>query len=160
MFVVMKSSNSMEKKINNDYWQTKEICTFDVGEFIDKVFSKYQQMAEAGEISASWVKTSEELRELWDKVMRMPIQGDASLYPNNEGTQPALMEVWHKAGDFWRAGFRADDELICDQHGLPLRKWMIKAIKEAKGEAQDQQPVENDCPRCNKPIQAEIDFKE
>lgn len=156
----MKTSIFMETNINYDYWQTKEICTFDVREFIDKVSSKYQQMAEAGEISASWVKTSEELRELWDKVMRMPIQGDASLYPNNEGTQPALMEVWHKAGDFWRAGFRADDELICDQHGLPLRKWMIKAIKEAKGEAHDQQPVENDCPRCDKPIQAEIDFKE
>ena len=42
MFVVMKSSNSMEKNINNDYWQTKEICTFDVGEFIDKVFSKFR----------------------------------------------------------------------------------------------------------------------
>ena len=114
MFVVMKSSNSMKKNINIDYWQTKEICTFDVGEFIDKVFSKYQQMAEAGEISASWVKTREELRKLWDKVLRMPIQGDASLYPNKEDTQPALMEVWHKAGDFW----------------------------------------------CDKPIQAEIDFKE
>lgn len=156
----MKTSNFMETNINYDYWRTKEICTFDVEEFIDKVSSKYQQMAEAGEISASWVKTREELRKLWDKVMRMPIQGDASLYPNNEGTQPALMEVWHKAGDFWRAGFRADDELICDQHGLPLRKWMIKAIKEAKGETLDQQYVENDCPQCEKPIQTEIDFKE
>ncbi len=156
----MKTSNFMKTNINYDYWRTKEICTFDVEEFIDKVSSKYQQMAEAGEISASWVKTREELRKLWDKVMRMPIQGDASLYPNNEGTQPALMEVWHKAGDFWRAGFRADDELICDQHGLPLRKWMIKAIKEAKGETLDQQYVENDCPRCEKPIQTEIDFKE
>lgn len=156
----MKTSNFMETNINYDYWRTKEICTFYVDEFIDKVSSKYQQMAEAGEISASWVKTREELRKLWDKVMRMPIQGDASLYPNNEDTQPALMEVWHKAGDFWRAGFRADDELICDQHGLPLRKWMIKAIKEAKGETLDQQYVENDCPRCDKPIQAVFDFKE
>ena len=117
-------------------------------------------MAEADKMAVNWVKTREELRELWDKVMRMPKQGDASLYPNNEDSQPALMEVWHKAGDFWRAGFRAGDKLICDQHGLPLHKWMIKAIKEAKGETMDQQSEESDCPQCDKPIQTVIDFKE
>ncbi|MBQ8064028.1 MAG: 3'-5' exoribonuclease [Prevotella sp.] len=75
------------------------------------------------------------MRSLWDSVINMPVQGDGTLYPNNQEPQPALMEVWTKAGDFWRAGFRQGDELACDQNGLPLRQWMIRAIHTAKGEA-------------------------
>ena len=121
-------------KINYAYWKDKKICTFDVDGFIDKVFQKYQQMAQKDIIAPNLAKKREELRNLWDKVMGMSIKGDSSLYPNKEGSQPELMEVWGKAGDFWCAGYRSGDLLLCDQYDFPLRKWMIRAIKAAKGE--------------------------
>lgn len=125
------------ENINYDYWRKKEIHLFDVDKFIENIYEKYRQMAKEDEIATKWVKSIEDLRTLWDNVMGMPKQGNASLYPNEIEPQPALMEVWLKAGDFWRAGYKSNDDLLCDQNGLPLRNWMIKAIKEAHGEEQN-----------------------
>lgn len=124
----------MTKNINYDYWRTKEILTFDVDKFINGICAKYQQMAKESPDANKWVKSYDELRTLWDKVMEMPVKGDASLYPGDDEPQPAMTDVWLKAGDFWRAGFRKGDSLICDQHGIPLRRWMIRVIKTANGE--------------------------
>ena len=116
----------------SNYWATREVMTFDVDKFIADVCKKYEQMAQENPALAAWAKTEEELRKLWDAVLnvRRP-GGDASLYPNQHGPQPALMEVWHKAGDFWRAKYRLGDKLLCDQNGAPLSPaelgWIAKA---------------------------------
>ena len=116
----------------SNYWATREVMTFDVDKFIADVCKKYEQMAQENPALAAWAKTEEELRKLWDAVLnvRRP-GGDASLYPNQHGPQPALMEVWHKAGDFWRAKYRLGDTLLCDQNGAALSPaelgWIAKA---------------------------------
>ena len=113
----------------SNYWATREVMTFDVDKFIADVCKKYEQMAQENPALAAWAKTEEELRQLWDAVLnvRRP-GGDASLYPNQH---PALMEVWHKAGDFWRAKYRLGDKLLCDQNGAALSPaelgWIAKA---------------------------------
>lgn len=124
----------------SNYWATREVMTFDVDKFIADVCKKYEQMAQENAALAAWAKTEEELRQLWDAVLnvRRP-GGDASLYPNQHGPQPALMEVWHKAGDFWRAKYRLGDKLLCDQNGAALSPaelgWIAKA--KASGNTED-----------------------
>lgn len=119
----------MNSNINYAYWATREIHDFDVEEFINQVADKYEQLAQEDSHFSGIVRDRDSLRHLWHKVMAMPLHGDASLYPNANGRrEPALMEVWHKAGDFWRAKYRDGDRLLCDQNGLPLYDWMVKAI--------------------------------
>ena len=126
----------------SNYWATREVMTFDVDKFIADVCKKYEQMAQENPALAAWAKTEEELRKLWDAVLnvRRP-GGDASLYPNQHGPQPALMEVWHKAGDFWRAKYRLGDKLLCDQNGAALSPaelgWIAKAKASSDTENDD-----------------------
>lgn len=123
----------------SNYWATREVMTFDVDKFIADVCKKYEQMAQENAALAAWAKTEEELRKLWDAVLnvRRP-GGDASLYPNAHGPQPALMEVWHKAGDFWRAKYRLGDKLLCDQNGAALSPTELGWIAKAKAETEEQ----------------------
>ena len=123
----------------SNYWATREVMTFDVDKFIADVCKKYEQMAQENAALAAWAKTEEELRKLWDAVLnvRRP-GGDASLYPNQHGPQPALMEVWHKAGDFWRAKYRLGDKLLCDQNGAALSPTELGWIAKAKAETEEQ----------------------
>lgn len=122
----------------SNYWATREVTTFDVDKFIADVHQKYEQMAQENPALAAWAKTEEELRKLWDAVLndRRP-GGDASLYPNAHGPQPALMEVWHKAGDFWRAKYRLGDTLLCDQNGAALNPMELGLIAKAKAVVKD-----------------------
>ena len=122
----------------SNYWATREVMTFDVDKFIADVCKKYEQMAQENPALAAWAKTEEELRKLWDAVLnvRRP-GGDASLYPNAHGPQPALMEVWHKAGDFWRAKYRLGDKLLCDQNGAALSPTELGWIAKAKAETEE-----------------------
>ena len=122
----------------SNYWATREVMTFDVDKFIADVCKKYEQMAQENPALAAWAKTEEELRKLWDAVLnvRRP-GGDASLYPNAHGPQPALMEVWHKAGDFWRAKYRLGDKLLCDQNGAALSPAELGWIAKAKAETEE-----------------------
>jgi len=122
----------------SNYWATREVMTFDVDKFIADVCEKYKQMAQENPALAAWAKTEEELRKLWDAVLndRRP-GGDASLYPNQHGPQPALMEVWHKAGDFWRAKYRLGDTLLCDQNGAALNPMELGLIAKAKAVVKD-----------------------
>lgn len=117
----------------SNYWATREVMTFDVDGFIADVHKKYEQMAQENPALAAWAKTEEELRQLWDAVLNDHRPGgDASLYPNQHGPQPALMEVWHKAGDFWRAKYRLGDKLLCDQNGAALNPTELGLIAKAK----------------------------
>jgi len=88
---------------------------FDVDAFIESVFQKYEQMAQGDAYARAmgWNETREALRRQWDATLgeRNP-RGNAALYPNKNGEKhPALMEVWHKAGDYWRRGLRLGDVL-------------------------------------------------
>ena len=81
---------------------------FDVDTFIESVFQKWQACETVG-----FRETREALRRQWDATLgeRNP-RGNSALYPNKNGEKhPALMEVWHKAGDYWRRGLRLDDVL-------------------------------------------------
>lgn len=81
---------------------------FDVDTFIESVFQKWQACETVG-----FRETREALRRQWDATLgdRNP-RGNAALYPNKNGEKhPALMEVWHKAGDYWRRGLRLGDVL-------------------------------------------------
>jgi hypothetical protein len=81
---------------------------FDVDTFIESVFQKWQACETVG-----FRETREALRRQWDATLgeRNP-RGNARLYPNKNGEKhPALMEVWHKAGDYWRRGLRLGDVL-------------------------------------------------
>lgn len=92
-------------RMTSDYAQAHH---FDVDAFIESVFQKWQDCETIG-----FRETREALRRQWDKTMgeRNP-RGNASLYPNKNGEKhPALMEVWHKAGDYWRRGLRLGDVL-------------------------------------------------
>lgn len=126
----------------SNYWATREVMTFDVDKFIADVCKKYEQMAQENPALAAWAKTEEELRKLWDAVLnvRRP-GGDASLYPNQHGPQPALMEVWHKAGDFWRAKYRLGDTLLCDQNGAALSPTMLGWIAKAKASSNTEEEI-------------------
>ena len=98
------------KRMTADY---AECYPFDVDGFIEDVYQKYQQMAADDPRLAAWAKTREELRRQWVKTLSVTRpSGDATIYPNRDGRQePALMEVWQKAGDFWARGLRIGDTL-------------------------------------------------
>ena len=98
------------KRMTADY---AECYPFDVDGFIEDIYQKYQQMAADDPRLAAWAKTREELRGQWVKTLSVTRpSGDASIYPNRDGRQePALMEVWHKAGDYWARGLRIGDTL-------------------------------------------------
>ena len=123
--------------VNYKYYGTLKIMRFDVDDFLQAVHDKYEQIAIEDASARSWTRDMASLRRVWDAVMQMPPQGDASLYPNRDGRrEPALIEVWIKAGDFWRAaGFKQNDELLCSQHGIPLREWEVTAIVKAQMES-------------------------
>lgn len=98
------------KRMTADY---AECYPFDVDGFIEDIYQKYQQVADDDPRLAAWAKTREELRRQWVKTLSVTRpSGDATIYPNRDGRQePALMEVWHKAGDYWRRGLRIGDTL-------------------------------------------------
>lgn len=104
---------------------SREVLTFDVDNFISEVYGKFAGTANEESIEA--------LRDLWDKVLSMPRGGDKSIYPNANGHHPALLEVWHKAGDFWRAnGFSKPARLLCDQNGIVIDEETAQKIAAAK----------------------------
>ena len=124
------------KRMTADY---AECYPFDVDGFIEDIYQKYQQVAADDPRLAAWAKTREELRRQWVKTLSVTRQsGDASIYPNRDGRQePALMEVWHKAGDFWRAKYRLGDTLLCDQNGAALNPMELGLIAKAKAVVKD-----------------------
>ena len=97
-------------RMTSDY---AEAHPFDLDGFIEDVFQKYQKIAADDPSLKAWAKTREELRQQWIKTISVTRpSGDSTIYPNCNGRQePALMEVWHKAGDYWRRGFRYGDQL-------------------------------------------------
>ena len=108
-----------------NYQATREIRTFDVDAFISDVYNKF--------VGTPNEESREDLQQLFDKVLAMPRGGDASLYPNAHGPRPALLEVWHKAGDFWRAnGFSKPARLLCDQNGIVIDEATAQRIAAAK----------------------------
>ena len=98
------------KRMTADY---AECYPFDVDGFIEDIYQKYQQVAAEDPTLAAWAKTREELRRQWVKTLSVTRpSGDATIYPNRDGRQePALMEVWQKAGDYWARGLRIGDTL-------------------------------------------------
>lgn len=90
-----------------------EAHPLDVDGYIEQVYQKYQTMAQENPQLAVWAVSREQLRKMWDDVLGdINPRGNAKLYPNQNGQQqPALMEVWHKAGDYWRSGLRLGDVL-------------------------------------------------
>ena len=109
----------------------------DVDGWIEGVYQKYLMMAEDDPSLKGWVRSREELHRLWIMVLscKNPA-GDASLYPNRDGRQdPARMEVWHLAGDYWRRGLRYGDVLPerCPSFGitrLPDGGWISLSPKD------------------------------
>lgn len=98
------------KRMTADY---AECYPFDVDGFIEDIYQKYQQVAADDPRLAAWAKTRDELRRQWVKTLSVTRKsGDATIYPNRDGRQePALMEVWQKAGDYWARGLRIGDTL-------------------------------------------------
>ena len=90
-----------------------EAHPMDVDGYIEQVYQKYQDMAQENPQQAAWAASREQLRKMWDDVLGdMNPRGNAKLYPNRDGRQqPALMEVWLKAGDYWRRGLRRGDTI-------------------------------------------------
>ena len=110
---------------SNEWYAQKEVIVFDVDAFISDVYNRF-----AGTPNE---ENREDLQQLFDKVLDMPRCGDASLYPNAHGPRPALLEVWHKAGDFWRAnGFSKPARLLCDQYGIVINEETAQKIATAK----------------------------
>ena len=108
-----------------NYQASREIHTFDVDTFINDVYNRF--------CGTPNEESREDLQQLFDKVLNMPRGGDASLYPNAHGPRPALLEVWHKAGDFWRAnGFSKPARLLCDQYGIAIDEETAQRIAAAK----------------------------
>lgn len=67
----------------------------------------YQEFA-----GSEFEESREALRKVWAATLSMPVRGDKSLYPNNNGAhRSAAMKVWHTAGDYWRRGLRLGDTL-------------------------------------------------
>ena len=95
----------MVDRMTSDYAQAHP---FDVDGFLEEVYQKWADCEIIG-----FRETREALRNQWIKTLSVTRpSGDASIYPNNNGAhRPALMEVWMKAGDYWRAGFRIGDLL-------------------------------------------------
>ena len=80
---------------------------FDVDAYLEQVYQKWAECE-----TVQFRETREALRKVWNAVLsdNRP-GGNAALYPNAQEPHPALMEVWHKAGDFWRRGLRINDTL-------------------------------------------------
>ena len=80
---------------------------FDVDGYLESVYQKWAECE-----TVQFRETREALRKVWNAVLsdNRP-GGNAALYPNAQEPHPALMEVWHKAGDFWRRGLRINDTL-------------------------------------------------
>ena len=95
----------MVDRMTSDYAQAHP---FDVDGFIEEVYEKWADCETVG-----FRETREALRRQWVRTLSVTSpRGDASLYPNKNGEHhPALMEVWHKACDYWRRGFRMGDVL-------------------------------------------------
>ena len=75
-----------------------------VDQFIEDV---YQEFA-----GSEFEESREALRKVWTATLQMPVRGDKTVYPNNNGAhRPAAMKVWHSAGDYWRRGLRLGDTL-------------------------------------------------
>ena len=105
--------------------EARKIYAFDVENFIDDVYNKF--------CGTPNEESREDLRRLFFRVLEMPRGGDASLYPNAHGPRPALLEVWLKAGDFWRAnGKSMPARLLCDQYGIPIGEDEAQKIAAAK----------------------------
>lgn len=110
---------------------------FNVDEFIESVCLKYEQLAqEDAAFFGGIVRDRNSLHQMWNKTMQMPVRGDASLYPNRNGRrEPALMEVWLKAGDYWRCGFRQGDLLPAIVPGTKITRtdcgWIALFPKDA-----------------------------
>lgn len=110
---------------SNEWYAQKEVIVFDMDAFISDVYNKF--------VGTPNEESREDLQQLFDKVLNMPRGGDASLYPNANGPRPALLEVWHKAGDFWRAnGFSKPARLLCDQNGIVIDEKTAQRIAAAK----------------------------
>ena len=122
------------QRMTNDY---AERHPFDVDVFIERVYQKYQQIAAEDPQCAAWARTREELKKQWVMTLGCTrVSGDATIYPNRNGRhEPALMEVWTMAGDYWRRGFHLNDTL---PDRVPLMKitrmddgsWIALAPKE------------------------------
>lgn len=116
--------------INMSYWRSLQVQVFDPAAFIQGVHDKY--------VNTNGGATMDALQQQWDATLAMSVSGDASVCPYHPGVPRfALMEVWHKAGDFWRAGYRPGDQLLCDQYGHALHPWMLELI----GKPLPQQPL-------------------
>ena len=75
-----------------------------VDQFIEDV---YQEFA-----GSEFEESREALRKVWTATLQMPVCGDKTVYPNNNGAhRPAAMKIWHTAGDYWRRGLRLGDTL-------------------------------------------------
>ena len=113
-----------ETSVNPDYWRSLQVQVFDPAAFITAVHDKYAD--------TNGCATMDALRRQWDATMAMPQEGDAKVCPYQPGVPRfALMEVWQKASDFWRAGYRPGDKLFSDQYGHALWPWMLDAIQGA-----------------------------
>lgn len=77
----------------------------------------YQEFA-----GTEFEESREDLRKVWTATLSVKRpQGDANIYPNANGARrAAAMKVWHKAGDYWRMGFRMGDVLPerCPSHTI------------------------------------------
>ena len=110
--------------------EARKIYAFDVESYIDDVYNKF--------CGTTNEESREDLRRLFFRVLAMPRGGDASLYPNAHGPRPALLEVWLKAGDFWRAnGKSMPARLLCDQYGIPIDCSTATTATEATETPQD-----------------------
>lgn len=89
-------------RMTSDYAQAHPL---DVDAFIEGVYQKF-----AG---TEFEEPREALRGVWTAVLSdMNPCGDVSLYPNRNGARrAAALEVWHKAGDYWRRGLHLGDIL-------------------------------------------------
>ncbi len=109
----------LETSVNPDYWRSLQVQVFDPAAFIAAVHDKYADTNGGASI--------EVLQRQWDATMAMPPGGDPSVCPYHPGIPRfALMEVWHKATEFWRAGYRSGDKLFSDQYGHAMWEWMLK----------------------------------
>lgn len=79
---------------------------FDVDAYLEEIFLKWKDCETVG-----FHETREDIRAIWNNVLSQTY-GNENLYPNRNGERhPALIEVWLRAGDYWRRGFRSGDVL-------------------------------------------------
>ena len=89
-------------RMTSDYAEQHPL---DVDAFIESVFQEFK--------GTEFEEPREVLKKVWVDVMSDTNQrGNALLFPNKDGKpRAAAMKVWHKAGDYWRRGFRQVDTL-------------------------------------------------